>query len=415
MKLFPIEEEIIIFIRTYIGLSIRDIGIVLNNLFTEKNKLANRDIKYSRHSVDECIKRYNLKTPLERLKEEEKQRKKEERRNNINSSLHKFQEVNKPGFIHIDFKYLPRIKEINKDYELNKKNNNNGDIKDNKKYNSKRSFAFTAIDRYSRYVYTEILTDKSVDKVAEFLKNVIEDFKIKTDDKYKIEIILTDNGGEFTDRFAKSKIKKELDIAPNKPSGTHKFDLICKEHNIIHRLTKPYHPYTNGMMEKYNGRIAQSLRERKAFLGDFKSQKEMFDFVMEIGDTYNNTKLQCINYKSPTEMMKKAIENKDEILKKEDETTEENHKTSELTSKMTHKTRAIYKTRENKNMKEWTRGADGDKNKKEIDKEIFKNKDDNVKEQNTQGARVILEILPNRWARVIPEVPRLLRERMKLT
>jgi hypothetical protein len=69
------------------------------------------------------LKGYNLKTPLERLKEEEK-----ERINNTNSSLHKFQEVKKPGFIHIDFKYLPRIRELNEDYKLNKTNNNNKDI-----------------------------------------------------------------------------------------------------------------------------------------------------------------------------------------------------------------------------------------------------------------------------------------------
>ena len=28
--------------------------------------------------------------------------------------------------------------------------------------------------------------------------------------------------------------------------GGHIFDCVCKEHGIQHKLTKPYHPWTNG-------------------------------------------------------------------------------------------------------------------------------------------------------------------------
>ena len=109
----------------------------------------------------------------------------------------------------------------------------------------------------------------------------------KTKESCKIEIILTDNGSEFTDRYAKdSKIKKELKIEPDKPSGTHPFDIVCKDNNIEHRLTKPYHPYTNGMIERFNGRIAKAIKEYKTFKGEFKTKQELFDFIINIANKY---------------------------------------------------------------------------------------------------------------------------------
>jgi len=57
--------------------------------------------------------------------------------------------------------------------------------------------------------------------------------------------VLTGNGLEFTNRLIKSK-KEEL------CKKISKFDEICIENNIEHRLTKPFTPKTNGMVEKAN-------------------------------------------------------------------------------------------------------------------------------------------------------------------
>lgn len=43
------------------------------------------------------------------------------------------------------------------------------------------------------------------------------------------------------------------------PTGQHIFDQVCKAFNIEHRLTKPRHPQTNGMVERFHGRISQLL------------------------------------------------------------------------------------------------------------------------------------------------------------
>jgi transposase InsO family protein len=37
--------------------------------------------------------------------------------------------------------------------------------------------------------------------------------------------------------------------------GPHIFDRVCIEHGIEHRLTKPYHPWTNGQAERMNRTI----------------------------------------------------------------------------------------------------------------------------------------------------------------
>lgn len=65
-----------------------------------------------------------------------------------------------------------------------------------------------------------------------------------------VRTILTDNGGEFTDRlFNRHK----------QASGEHEFDRLCTARGIEHRLTKPRTPQTNGTVERFNGRISEVL------------------------------------------------------------------------------------------------------------------------------------------------------------
>jgi transposase InsO family protein len=64
--------------------------------------------------------------------------------------------------------------------------------------------------------------------------------------------ILTDNGSQSTDRFT-TKDKK--------PSGKHAFDVACAVLPAEHRLTPPCHPQTNGMVERFNGRINELLQQ----------------------------------------------------------------------------------------------------------------------------------------------------------
>jgi transposase InsO family protein len=124
-----------------------------------------------------------------------------------------------PGFVHIDIKYLPQMPD-----------------------EQQRRYLFVAIDRASRWVHLAIYDDKSAQSASDFVKTVVEKAP------FIISKILTDNGKEFTDRYT-AKGERE-------PTGEHIFDRVCKAYKIEHRLTKPRHPQTNGMVERFNGRVS---------------------------------------------------------------------------------------------------------------------------------------------------------------
>jgi transposase InsO family protein len=69
-------------------------------------------------------------------------------------------------------------------------------------------------------------------EAADFLRALIEAVP------YRIHIVLTDNGIQFTAR--------KQDIW----DSTHIFDRVCHEHGIEHRLTKVNHPWTTDVIDK---------------------------------------------------------------------------------------------------------------------------------------------------------------------
>ena len=81
-----------------------------------------------------------------------------------------------------------------------------------------------------------------------FLRNAVAAFP------YRIRIVLTDNGTPFAD-LPKNR------SGPTARLRGHMFDRVCREHGIEHRLTKPYHPWTNGQAERMNRTIKDATRE----------------------------------------------------------------------------------------------------------------------------------------------------------
>lgn len=129
------------------------------------------------------------------------------------------------GYVHVDLKYLGKLKSI-------------------------PEFAFVAIERTTRFAHVEILPDRSATTVAAAMQRFLDAFG------HPVHTVLTDNGSEFTDRFADgSRAGHEA-----RPTGTHPFDSICAARGIKHRLTRPYTPRTNGMVERFNRRLAETLR-----------------------------------------------------------------------------------------------------------------------------------------------------------
>jgi transposase-like protein len=128
----------------------------------------------------------------------------------------KFKEYT-PGFLHMDVTYLPKIDGV-------------------------KHYLFVAIDRATRLIYYKVYPTKNAASAIAFLKECERFFP------FAITHILTDNGMEFTDRFSQGR---------KEPTGNHRFDKLCKAFKIEHRLTEPFTPKTNGMVERANGLIKE--------------------------------------------------------------------------------------------------------------------------------------------------------------
>jgi transposase InsO family protein len=167
------------------------------------------------------------------------------------------------GYIHIDIKYLPKMVD---------------------EYG--RKYLFVAIDRATRWVFMEIMATKSSKSAESFLKNLVK--KIP----FTITKILTDNGKEFTDRFCAT--------GQRKPTGNHVFDKQCKNNKIEHRLTKPRTPQTNGMVERFNGRISEVVRQAR-----FTSAQQLKEVLSQYCRLYNhNIPQKNLNHLSPVQNLK---------------------------------------------------------------------------------------------------------------
>lgn len=120
-----------------------------------------------------------------------------------------------PGFLHIDCFYLPKL----------------GGVK---------RYCFVAIDRATRLVYLAVYERKDKEAATDFLKRCLAFFP------FTVSKILTDNGREFTLHGFKNRYGSKVETV-------HPFDAVCEALGIEHRLTQPYTPKTNGMVERMNG------------------------------------------------------------------------------------------------------------------------------------------------------------------
>ena len=152
---------------------------------------------------------------------------------------------------------------------------------------------FLAINRVSKFTYVDFRDDAGKMNGADFLRGVVSAFS------YAIHTVLTDNGMAFAD-LPKNRGRH---AAMEAMFGGHIFDHVCKEHGITHKLTKPYHPWTNGQAERMN-RTVQDATIKTFHYPDLDSFKA---HVLAFVSAYNFAKhLKAIRWKTPFEAICQA-------------------------------------------------------------------------------------------------------------
>ena len=129
---------------------------------------------------------------------------------------------------------------------------------------------FVGIDRTSKLAFVQLHEQADRRTAIAFLEALI------AATPYRLHTILTDNGIQFAD------------LPRNRDGWTaryrvHRFDQICREHGIEHRLTKPNHPWTNGQVERMNRTIKDATVKRYHYDDHDQLRAHLRNFV----DAYN--------------------------------------------------------------------------------------------------------------------------------
>ena len=181
-----------------------------------------------------------------------------------------------PGYLHIDVTYLPKLE-------------------------GKKHYLFVAIDRATRLIYYKIYERKRAQNASDFLEECKRWFP------FYITHILTDNGLEFTDKYARGNTKE---------SGNHLFDKACAEDNIEHRLTAPFTPQTNGMVERANGTIKQSTIKAQDYSSFNALEEDLNQFLLYYNFNRRHGSLRKeLKVKTPFEAVQSWFQMKPELFK----------------------------------------------------------------------------------------------------
>lgn len=252
-QLTPAQEAVVVYLR-------RALLLPLDDLLAVTREFLCPDV--SRSGLDRCLRRHGVGN-LNALKPKELK------------PAGKTFKAYEPGFVHIDVKYLPQMAD-----------------------ESRRRYLFVAIDRATRWVYVALKSHKNAAAARNFLKALHQACPIK------ISRILTDNGKEFTDRLFATRERQ--------PTGQHEFDRLCQVLGIEHRLTKPKHPQTNGMVERFNGRIADVLKTNR-----FNSADDLEQTLLRYVHLYNQHLPQsALDSRTPMQAMKDWYQSQPQLFRK---------------------------------------------------------------------------------------------------
>jgi transposase InsO family protein len=233
------QEEIVVYLRRQLRLSLDDLLAVVREFI---------EPAMSRSALDRLLRRRGVnRLPMPEV---------------APTAVKSFQAY-EPGYVHMDVKYLPQMQD-----------------------EEARRYVFVAIDRATRWVFIAIKGNKTAAAARSFLN------ALHKAAPFRIRTLLTDNGREFTDRAFG---RREKDA-----SGSHEFDELCQALGIEHRLTRPRHPQTNGMVERFNGRLENVLRSHR-----FNSAHDLETTLHRFVWLYNeHVPQRALNLRAPVQALK---------------------------------------------------------------------------------------------------------------
>jgi len=159
------------------------------------------------------------------------------------------------GFVHVDVKHLPKLRTA--DGECRKR------------------FLFVAIDRRSRSVHLAIKDEETEAGAKAFLEEAVAAFP------FRVTRLLTDRGSCFT---------------------AEGFEKRCRDLGIEHRKTKPYTPRTNGMVERFNGRV-----QREVLGVTVAGHRDLERLLAGFGQAYNARRQRVLDGRSPDEIVRERL------------------------------------------------------------------------------------------------------------
>ena len=179
----------------------------------------------SRPGLERCVRRHGVGNVHELKPKEAK-------------PTHSSFKAYEPVYLHTDIKYLPQMAD-----------------------EDRRRYLFVAIDRATRWVFVRIYPAQTAANARRFLRDLARAAPMK------IARLLIDNGKAFTDRL--------FDLRKRAATGQHEFDQLCTDLGMEHRFKPPMRPQTNGMVERFNGRIKDVPQSHR-----FQSDEELEQTIL---------------------------------------------------------------------------------------------------------------------------------------
>ncbi|MFG1429320.1 IS481 family transposase [Roseixanthobacter glucoisosaccharinicivorans] len=162
-------------------------------------------------------------------------------------------------------------------------------------YEGGKAHLFVAVDRTSKLVFARIYRKATKLVASGFLKVLVGAIP------YRIHTVLTDNGVQFVQHDRKAV----------EGFVSHVFGRVCAERGIEHRLTKPYHPWTNGQAERMVRTIKEATGRSFYYATLIDLRRHVRDWLL----AYNYAKqLKALRFKTPFEAIRQMATQRPELF-----------------------------------------------------------------------------------------------------